>query len=101
MCVRGQLLRVGQPLHGPPVLLVADGERRLAALPEGLLQGVRAEHHDLQDAALQRPDRGVLPRPPVQHEQHRAAARQRYGSMCSDSTSTSATALGGAVVIVD
>lgn len=79
--VRGQLVRHGKPLHGSPVLLVPDSQRRLPHVPEGLLQGLRAGHDDLQDPAIQRPDCGVLPRPPVQLEQLRGAPCQRYSTM--------------------
>lgn len=36
VCVRGQLMCVGKSLHGPPVLLIFDGQRRLPDVPEGM-----------------------------------------------------------------
>lgn len=76
--VWGQRVRLGEPLQGLPVLLVPRGLRRFAALPEGMLQHLRAEHNDLQNPGFPGPEGGVLPRSPLQPEHHRAASRPRY-----------------------
>lgn len=71
------------------MLLVADGQRRLPGVPEGMLQGLRAEHNDVQDAAVPRPGRGMLLRSPVQPEQLGGAARQRYSHISPEYISVS------------
>lgn len=78
MRVRGQRVRLREPLQGLPVLLVPGRHRRLLFLPEGVLQHLRAEHDDLQDPGLPGPEGGVLPRAPVQPQHHRAASCPRY-----------------------